>query len=170
MDRNVFYQIAIFFILLATWLVFSGQFDRFHVTLGVLSCFLVTWMSSDMLFQKRGIPFVIRWRQASRIPGYVGWLLYEILVANVHVLRLALHPRGPDEVKPRIVRFETKLKSEFARWVFANSITLTPGTVTVKVDGDDFYVHTISVHAAKGLESDMEDRIKRIFEPEEGDQ
>ena len=169
MDRNVFYQLAIFCILLATWLVFSGQFDRFHVTLGVLSCFLVTWMSSDMFFPKRDIPFGIRWREAPRLPGYLSWLLYEILVANVHVLRLSLHLRGPNEVKPQIVRFETKLKSEFARWVLANSITLTPGTVTVKVDGDDFYVHAISVHAAKGLEGEMEDRIKRIFEPEECD-
>ena len=169
MDRNVFYQIAIFFLLLAIWLVFSGQFDRFHVTLGVLSCWLVTWMSSDMLFPNRETSFVIRWREASRLPGYLAWLIYEILIANVHVLRLALHPRGLDEVQPQIVRFETKLKSEFARWVLANSITLTPGTVTVKVDGDFFYVHAISVRAVEGLEGEMEDRVKRIFEPEGGD-
>lgn len=169
MDRNVIHQIAIFFMLLAIWLIFSGQFDRFHVTLGILSCYLVTWMSSDMLFQRRDIPFAIRWREAWRLPGYLAWLLYEILMANVHVLRLALDPRGMDDVKPQIVRFETKLKTEFARWVLANSITLTPGTVTVKVDGDDFYVHAISVHAALGLESEMEARIKRIFEPEEAD-
>ncbi len=169
MDRNLFYQIAIFFMLLAMWLVFSGQFDRFHVSLGVLSCYLVTWMSSDMLFLKRDISYQIRLREASRLPGYLAWLLYEVVVANVHVLRLALHPRGLDDVKPQIVKFETKLKTEFARWVLANSITLTPGTVTVKVDGDDFYVHAISVHAALGLEGEMEDRIKQIFEPEEVD-
>lgn len=167
MDRNVFYQIAIFFILLAIWLVFSGQFDRFHVSLGILSCYLVTWWSSDMLFPKRDVSFGVRWREASRLPGYLSWLLYEILVANVHVLGLALHPRGMSDVQPQIVRFETKLKTDFARWVLANSITLTPGTVTVKVDGDDFYVHAISMHAAKGLEGEMENRIKRIFEPGE---
>ena len=166
MARNVFYQIGIFFILLATWLVFSGQFDGFHVSLGILSCILVTWMSSDLLFPKRDTPLKARWREVWRLPGYMAWLTYQIFVANVHVLRLALHPRGLREVKPRIVRFETKLKTEFARWVFANSITLTPGTVTVKVEGDDFYIHAISRYSALGLEGSMEARIQRIFDPE----
>lgn len=169
MDRDFSYQAAIFCILLAIWLVFSGQFDGFHVSLGVLSCFVVTWMSSDFLFPNREVSMKIRWREASRLPGYIAWLLYEIVLANLHVLRLAFQPGEMEDVQPDIVRFRTGLKTEFARWVLANSITLTPGTVTVKVVGADLYVHAISVAAAKGLEGEMEARIRRIFEPEEED-
>jgi multicomponent Na+:H+ antiporter subunit E len=169
MDRDFSYQAAIFCILLAIWLVFSGQFDAFHVSLGILSCFVVTWMSSDFLFPNREVPMKIRWREASRLPGYVVWLLYEIVLANLHVLRLAFQPGKMEDVEPQIVRFRTTLKTEFARWVLANSITLTPGTVTVKVEDDELYVHAISVAAAKGLEGEMEARVRRIFEPEEGE-
>lgn len=167
MDRNFSYQAAIFCILLAIWLVFSGQFDGFHVSLGILSCFTVTWMSSDFLFRNREVSSRTRWREVSRLPGYLAWLLYEILLANFHVLRLAFQPGEMEDVKPQIVRFKTELKSEFARWVLANSITLTPGTVTVKVEDDELYVHAISAAAAKGLEGEMEARIKQIFEPKE---
>ena len=169
MDRNFSYQAAIFCVLLAIWLVFSGQFDGFHVSLGILSCFVVTWISSDFLFRDRETSLKIRWREASRLPGYIGWLFYEIVLANLHVLRLSFQPGEMADVKPQIVRFKTELRSEFARWVLANSITLTPGTVTVKVEEDELYVHAISVVAAKGLEGEMEARIKRIFEPEEAD-
>ena len=113
MDRNFSYQTAIFCILLAIWLVFSGQFDGFHVSLGILSCFVVTWMSSDFLFQDREVSMKIRWREASRLPGYIAWLLYEVVQANLHVLRLAFQPGEMEDVKPQIVRFRTELKSEF---------------------------------------------------------
>ncbi len=169
MDRNVSYQAVVFAILLSIWLVFSGQFDGFHVSLGVLSCFVVTRMSSDFLFSDREVSLRVRWREALRLPGYLAWLLYEILLANLHVLRLAFQPGEMADVEPQIVRIRTKLRGEFSRWVLANSITLTPGTVTVKVEDNELVVHAISAAAAKGLEGEMEARIKRIFEPEGGE-
>ncbi len=167
MDRNFAYRVAVFCLLMPVWLVFSGQFDAFHVSMGALSCFVVTWMSSDLAFRNREATARSRWREATRFPGYLAWLLYEIVLANLHVLRLAFQPGGMEDVKPQVVRFKTGLKTEFARWVLANSITLTPGTVTVKVEGDEFWVHAISVHAATGLQGGMEERIKQVFEPEE---
>ena len=90
MDRNFAYQIAVFFILFACWIVFSGLFDRFHLMLGVVSCYLATWMSSDLMFRNRKASFRVRLREVLCLPGYMVWLIKEIFVANLHVLRLAL--------------------------------------------------------------------------------
>jgi multicomponent Na+:H+ antiporter subunit E len=164
---HYWYQIAVFVILMGIWMIFSGLFDAFHLSLGVVSSLLVTWFSSGLLFQDREKSAGVRFREFIRIPGYVAWLLYEIVIANVHVLRLALLPGGPNEVEPQIVRFTTVLQSEFARWVLAQSITLTPGTVTIKVDDDEYFVHAISAKAAAGLRGTMEQRVQQIFEPGE---
>ena len=82
------------------------------------------------------------------------------------MLRLALVPGAMREVEPSIVKFHTRLKSDFALFLLANSITLTPGTITVKVLGDEFYIHSISKASAKGLDGRMEEFIAWIFEDE----
>ncbi|MCB1095245.1 MAG: Na+/H+ antiporter subunit E [Verrucomicrobiae bacterium] len=163
------YQVLVFFLLLLTWVIFSGLFDPFHLSLGVLSCLLVTWMSSGMLFADRAASVWSRGRQAFLLIGYASWLLWQIVLANVHILKLALSPSGLEEVRPRVVRFRTGLRSEFGKFVLAQSITLTPGTVTIKIIGDEFVIHAISRLAADGLDGAMEARIAAIFEPELGD-
>jgi len=155
------YQGFIFAILLATWLIFSGLFDAFHITLGVISCALVTWISSDLLFQDRTIPLRARIGQAVRLIGYLLWLLWQVVLANLHLFRLAFGSQ--EDVQPQIVRYETSLRSDFEKYLLANSITLTPGTVTVKILGSTFYIHAISDVAAAGLDGEMERRIARIF-------
>ena len=69
-------------------------------------------------------------------------------------------------MRPQMVRFRTSLRSEFARYVFANSITLTPGTVTLSVEGDKFVVHAISQKVADELPGEMEKRVAKIFDQE----
>ena len=160
------HRLLIFSILLLTWLVLSGLFDAFHIMLGVLCAGIVTWMSSDLHFQERSTSFRGRIRELSRIPSYLVWLLWQIVLANVHTLKLALTPGGLEEVAPRVVRFKTTLRSEFAKYVLAQSITLTPGTVTIKIVGDEFFVHAISEEAADGLDGAMEGWIAHIYEPE----
>jgi multicomponent Na+:H+ antiporter subunit E len=160
------YRILTFCLLLLLWLVLSGLYDPFHLSLGVISCAIVTWLSSDLLFEDRSIGAGPRIRQFVRLPGYILWLLKEIFAANLYVLRLAFRPQGLGDIRPRVVRFKTHLKTDFAKWVFANSITLTPGTVTIRVDDDEFSVHAISEHTAMGLEGEMEKRIAAVWEPE----
>ena len=160
------YSLLIFLILLVNWVVFSGIFDLFHLTLGVICCAVVTWMSSDLLFEDRSRTFGERFKEALRLPGYVLWLLWEVVIANIHVLKLAFSPDLDDEISPSMQKVKVSLKTDFARYVFANSITLTPGTVTVKVSKDEFLVHAISKEAAEGLFGDMERRVARAFEPE----
>ncbi len=165
----------IFVLLLITWVVLSGQFDAFHLALGLISCALVTWMSSDLLFRNRQDSIWERVHEGWKLAWYFLWMLGQIFLANIAILKLSLSPNAMEQVNPSIVHFKTKLKSDFAKFLLANSITLTPGTVTIKIKGADFYVHAINEAAAAGLDGEMERRIARIYRsearaPEDGSQ
>jgi len=151
-----------FLIMFGFWILLSGKFDLFHLTLGVLSSALVSSLSTDilMLDTKKNDRLAI----AFRFICYIPWLLYQIVLSTLHVTFLALHPKMIDKIDPTIVTFKTKLKSNIARVALANSITLTPGTITIRIEDDVFYVHAISRKAAAGLPGEMEDRLAGIFE------
>ncbi len=157
------YRLASFGILLGLWIVFSGKFDLFHLTLGVISAGIITHFSGDMFFHDRTRGLEERKRELSRLPGYLVWLVWQIILANLHVLYLALHPRGLAEVEPTLVRFHTPLRSAFAKYVLANSITLTPGTITLKTTGNRFVVHAISLKTKESLDGSMDRRIADVF-------
>lgn len=161
------YRISIFVLLLATWAMFSGKFDAFHLGLGILASLIVTWLSQDLLFEDRKKNLADRLAEAARFVSYVFWLLWQIVLANVHVFKLAMTKEGEEEISPRVVKLKTKLKSDFAKFVYANSITLTPGTITIQINGNEFLVHAISEAVEKDLQSgEMERRVAVVFEPE----
>jgi len=157
------YRILIFSLLLITWVILSGLLDEFHIGLGILSCVLVTWLSSGLLFNDRSLSFHSRLRQAFRLLFYLSWLLWQIVLANIHVLRISFSARVGERIQPQLVRFRSGLKSDFEKYVLAQSITLTPGTVTLNIDDDVFLVHAISDVAAKGLMGSMADRVRHVF-------
>ena len=134
-----------------------------HVPLGIISCALVTWWSSEMLFDDRSIGLVDRLRQAARLPGYLMWLMWQIVIANWHVLKLTFSPKLKEDIQPQLVRFHSGLRSDFEKFVLAQSITLTPGTVTLSIIDDQFIVHAISEEAAEGLKGEMPERVRRLF-------
>jgi len=160
MNRNL-YRGIVFFLLLGVWMVLSGLFDAFHLTLGVISCAIVTWLSSDLLFQNRNTGLRARLRQSIRLCVYLVWLLKEIILANLHLLKLSFGPKTL--LQPQIVRYRTSLQSDFEKFLLANSITLTPGTVTMRIHGDTFYIHAISDIASSGLDGTMERKIAHVF-------
>lgn len=162
--------VATFILLAGLWVILSGKLDLFHLSLGALSCLLVTLCSSRLLFQAHRKKLGERLGEGWRFIGFAGWLLYQIVMANFHVIGLALsRHRMARELDPHIFQFKTILCSDFARFVLANSITLTPGTVTIRIEGDTFYVHAISRAAAGDLPEDhpvseMEQRIASLLE------
>ena len=151
-----------FIILFVVWLLLSGKFDLFHISLGIISCALVSFFSSDLLFPSlklKGLP--ILWL---RFIKYIPWLLYQIFLANIHVLYLTFHPRMMELIDPRIIKFKSRLKSDMSLVTFANSITLTPGTITVNVSIDgDFKVHAIDRASGDPLPGEMEKQIGKTF-------
>ena len=154
--------ITTFLVMMGVWCVLSGQFDAFHLSLGVLSSALVTYFSADLLLSRS-----ISGKSVRTVFGflaYLPWLLVEIMKSALHVLYLTFHPRMLEVIDPQVYHFRTRLKSDLAQVTFANSITLTPGTVTIYVNFHrDFSVHAIDRHSGEGLPGEMERRIARAF-------
>jgi multicomponent Na+:H+ antiporter subunit E len=160
--------IITFLIFFTFWVIWSGLFDAWHLSLGVISCALVTYISHDLLFQrekfqKKDITETIRFIK------YIPWLLYQIVLANVHVVKLVLNPEMKDLIDPHIIRFKTKLKKDMSLVTFANSITLTPGTITLLIRDGYYFVHAVDMKVAGDLPGEMEERVGHIFmEGEDG--
>lgn len=156
--------ILTFFIMFVFWVLLSGKFDLFHLSLGIISCAIVAHLSSDLLFHNIDISLsglVVSW---VRFVRYIPWLMYQIFLANLHLMYLTFHPRMMELIDPQIIRFRTRLRGELSRVTFANSITLTPGTITVYLSLDgDLRVHAIDEKSREGLPGEMEVRIARAF-------
>jgi multicomponent Na+:H+ antiporter subunit E len=151
-----------FFLMFFTWIILSGKFDRFHLSLGVISCFLVAFFSNDFLLsseQYQNLPRV--WFRFIR---YIPWLLYQIMVANIHIFYLVCHPRMMELLDPQIMEFKSRLKSDIARVTLANSITLTPGSITVYASiYGTIRFHVIDIKSGKTLPWVMDARVSEIF-------
>lgn len=153
---------VLFSILFLHWIIWSGKFDAFHLSLGVISCALVTFMSHDLYFKRKKVSSKIL-VEAVRFIKYVPWLFYQIVLSNIHVASLVLSPSMP--IDPKMIRYKTRLKSDISLATFANSITLTPGTITADIHEGEFYVHALSKKVADDLMTgEMEDKVAYIFE------
>ncbi len=151
-------------ILFGLWLVFSTHFDVFHISAGVVAVIIVILLNYRLLrldlypeVDEPNPPIRI-----FRILPYTFWLIKEIFIANLQVAYLIIHPKMP--IKPSIVRFTTKLPSTIAKVILGNSITLTPGTLTIDIDSDTFLVHSLTPSSAGALEDgEMQKRVLNLY-------
>jgi multicomponent Na+:H+ antiporter subunit E len=157
-----FYPFFLTFIIMAgTWILLSGKFDLFHMSLGVICCVIVAYLSHDLLFPAKPKGLLNQW---VRFAAYIPWLVVEIAKASLHVTYLVFHPKMMDLIDPRIIKFRSKLTSDLSLVTFANSITLTPGTITVYVSVDgDFKVHAIDKASGDPLPGEMEAKVMTAF-------
>ncbi|MCK5690362.1 Na+/H+ antiporter subunit E [Myxococcota bacterium] len=107
-------------------------------------------------------------KRLAYIVGYLFFMAWAIIKSNLDVARRVISPSLP--IKPGIVRVKTKLKSPTGRYMLANSITLTPGTLTVDMCEENFYIHWIDVEsedlevATQKIVSDFEKYLEVIFD------
>lgn len=151
--------------LFVIWLLLSGYFHLEFLIMGVSSCLLVLWMTEPIMpehIDKRKIDLFFPFRALS----YAVWFFKELVMANVAVFSLAFTQNVRHVITPQFVVFHTKLDRPISRFVLANSITLTPGTVTTNVEEREFIVHALSRSFAQGVPGEMEKRIAAVFEPE----
>ena len=147
-----------FIILAAFWWLWSGHTEPVVLTLGLASCALVTWLARRMDAIDGGEP---PYSFGVRPVGYLVYLLFEVVKSNLHVARVILDPRLP--VSPRLVRVEATQKTDLGRVVFANSITLTPGTLTLDLRDGEVLVHALTQEAAEGLlDGTMDERVSSL--------
>ncbi len=165
--RGILVQSAFLFIL---WMLLSGYYDVFHITLGVVSVIIVQILNArinQIQFYKRDIP---EWERVYYRRGffYIFWLLWQIVVASLQVAYIVMHPRMP--INPAILRFKAKMPNTGASVIMGNSITLTPGTVTVSIEGDDFTVHSLLDESSAGLiDGTMPRQVTKLFRRSAGD-
>ena len=150
----------LFFVL---WVIFNGSISAEIAAIGVviavlLFCFICKFM--DYSLKKE---FNL-YRNILRGASYLLLLLAEIIKANYSVICLILSPKY--EIEPKLVKFRVDLKSDTLRAVLADSITLTPGTITVTLEGDEYLVHCLDKDLAEGM-SDSE-FVRKLKEFERG--
>ena len=140
-------------VLFVVWFVLSGHDSVLILILGALSALGVAAIARRMtLVDREGQPLHLGWRA----PGYWLWLAWQIVISNLDVARRILDPRLP--IDPIVTRVRTGQKTELGRVIYANSITLTPGTVTIDIGVDEIVVHALSGAAARDLETGVMDR------------
>ncbi|MFH1768814.1 MAG: Na+/H+ antiporter subunit E [Candidatus Omnitrophota bacterium] len=160
---------AVLFILgLLIWIIITFSLDWGHLLIGIAVSLLIAYLAGDL--------FTARPHLFSHISRYLWFLYYipiflwECLKANIEVACKVLHPKCP--IVPGIVKVKTSLKSETALTFLANSITLTPGTLTVDLDQKEgvLYIHWIDVstqdcqEATRRIVYRFERILSRIFE------
>lgn len=148
------YVISLALILAALWLAVSGVYKPVILSLGAGSVALVVWLSLRMhVVGVEHNPILFSWR----LPVYWLWLAWQIIVANLNVTRRVLNPRS---IQPRVLRISVPHHSAVAKVTYANSVTLTPGTVSLVLDERSLLVHALDEVSAEGLMSGkMADRI-----------
>jgi multicomponent Na+:H+ antiporter subunit E len=154
----LFHVISLGLVLFGTWLLMSGILTPLLITLGVASCILVLIITIRMdIVDHESAPIHLTWRSIL----YMPWLTWEIVKANIDVARVVLSPQMP--ISPKLVHVKPTQKSDLALVIYANSITLTPGTISVDVDHGDILVHAITRDAAAGLEDgEMDRRVTQV--------
>ena len=142
------------------WLILNGRLT-WEVALLGLAVVAAVGALAYVLF---GYTPRREWRIVKKIPLfmlYVFVLLWEILKANWAVLGFIVNEHRA--IEPTLVRFTTSLKTRFGRFMLANSITLTPGTITLDCRGDELTVHCLTPEMAEGLDDNIfEEKLKRI--------
>jgi multicomponent Na+:H+ antiporter subunit E len=167
MRRLIYFILAFVIWILLTWPFVDGKIDMQIVVAGLIASIIVALLFHEILPKEHHVfvsPVRIFWFLV-----YVPVFFYYVLVANLDVVYRALHPEMP--IKPGIVKIKTILKTESGITALANSITLTPGTLTVDLTDDGFlYVHWINVksedteEATKFIARRFEWFLKKIFE------
>ena len=136
----------------------SGYFEPLLLGLGLASCLLSTWIAWRMdVVDHEGHPIHLSWRA----PLYWSWLAWEIVKSNIDVAKIILSPSLP--ISPRVITLRASQPDELGHVIYANSITLTPGTVSIDVIGHSIEVHALTEESAAALETgDMDRRVRRM--------
>ncbi len=152
------YLIGLAVLLAGTWLIWSGHFDALLLSLGAASVGGVLAIAHRMhIVDREALPVQI----ALRGVYYLPWLFWQIAKANLDVAARIVRPRMP--IDPRVVRVKAGQVHDVYRVIYANSITLTPGTVSIDIEGDEITVHALTAEAARDVESgEMDRRVSRL--------
>lgn len=153
-------------VLFAFWMVLSGRTETKFVVYGILTAVVTTWVTYPLLLvpNKDGSKkYYVFGFSIPKMIMYFFWLMWQLVLANIDVL---LATTGQElNIDPKIVRFRFRADNPMASVILANSITLTPGTVTMNVTDDGVYeIHALTVGAAAGvLDGGMQKKVADLY-------
>jgi len=153
-----------FLSLMAFWLIMSGFFDILHISYGIVSVAVVLAVNFKLKthrFFEDEMDDLLHLRFGNVIV-YIPWILLQILKSGFHVAFIILRPSTP--VQPALLKFRVDLPSAHAKMILGNSITLTPGTLTIDIKGNEFTVHALSEASYAGIINDaMPRKVRGLF-------
>ena len=144
--------------LTAFWLAISEHYTPLMLLLGMISIASVVYVAHRMdVVDHEAQPLLL----TLKIPGYYAWLIKEIFLANLLVVKHVW--LGNKSISPVFATITASQKTEMGKVIYANSITLTPGTVTVNIEGDQFLIHALLRESIKDLEAGkMDKRVTQL--------
>ena len=156
MNSNYYYTLTLrtvtYFLI---WLLLSESFLGLHMGMGVVAAFAVAWLNTERLSPRASI-------RGWRMFWYFPWLLARIFQSGFHLSMLILHPALP--IDPKMIYHKTELDDDGSIVLLGNSITLTPGTITVEVESQDLVVHAMDDSSGSDVTSRrMDRRIDGLF-------
>lgn len=154
MPRSLFLLAA----LAAAWLLLSGHYEPLMLAFGAVSCAFALALARRLgVVDRESVPLHL-WR---RLPAYWLWLAAEIVKANLDVARRVLHPKLP--IDPRVFEVRASQRTDLGRAIYANSITLTPGTISIDVREGSVLVHALTAEGQAALETgEMDARVAAL--------
>ena len=137
----------------AIWLLWSGHTEPLILSFGLISVLFVMWIGHRM---DKAADSPRAYRLGARPLTYLPWLAWEGVKANLDVARIILTPALP--ISPRLIRVRASQQTAIGQVTYANSITLTPGTISLDVRDNQILVYALTKEAAEGVESGEMDR------------
>lgn len=139
--------LALLLLLVAAWLLWSGIYKPLLLWLGAFSCLLSAYIAHRVGFFERSTGLHL----IPRLPRFSLWLLVEIVKSSLEVVRLVLDPKLP--ISPTVITIKAKPEDDVGQVILANSITLTPGTVTLDVFDNRLLVHCVTREGAEAIQA-----------------
>ncbi len=166
-DRSPGSFLFLFVFFSVFWFILSGRAGIPYFTMMVLTLGIVLVLNRDRPFPTglTGVEGGIRGRlvMTYHLGRYLVWLVYNVVKANVEVAVMVLRPSLP--IRPAMLTLRTELRSELAQVLVANSITLTPGTITVDLQNGEYLIHAIHPRSAKSVtEGELQNVVAAIFQ------
>jgi len=168
---EVVHFILVTALLFTFWLLMSGQLTPKFITIGIITSICVAWITRPLLLLPSAshpeysyLAFFIPWH---RMFIFFIWLFKEIILTNITLVKLVLHPKMP--LDPVFVKFKKNMDDPFAHAVLGDSIVITPGTVTIEIEDGVYLVHAITkemgdtLERPDGQEPDVSRRVSAIF-------
>jgi len=155
--------------LMAFWLAMSGSFKPLQISLGVISVIIVLFLNHKLQRHRFYEDEVSDWKQLrlGYTIHYLLWLTGQIILSGIQVAAVIIRRDMP--IETYVVKFNTHFENAHQRLILGNSITLTPGTLTLDIRGDEFTVHALTYQSLSGiLDHSMPNRVSGLFSKKSG--